>query len=87
MSTFPDNTHAKFTTLLTHPIQLMRDWEVAIVEMSWPSLVQNVFQGNFSYQFINSKKKMHRHHGIAVPDWLQYTRRISASANHLRRQL
>ena len=53
MSTFPDNTLANFTTLLPHPIQLMGDWEVAIVEMSWPSLVQNVLQGNFSSQFIN----------------------------------
>ena len=57
MSTFPDNTHANFTTLLPHPIQLMGDWEVAIVEMSWPSLVQNVLQGNFSYQFINCQEE------------------------------
>ena len=57
MSTFPDNTLANFTTLLPHPIQLMGDWEVAIVEMSWPSLVQNVFQGKFSYQFINCQEE------------------------------
>ena len=50
MSTFPDKTLANFTTLLPHPIQLMGDWEVPTVEMSWPSLVQNVLQGNFSYQ-------------------------------------
>ena len=30
---------------------------VAIVEMSWPSLVQNVLQGNFSYQFINCQEE------------------------------
>ena len=53
MSTFPDYTLANFTTLLPHPLQLMGDWEVAIVELSWLSLVQNVLQGNFSYQFIN----------------------------------
>ena len=27
------------------------------MEMSWPSLVQNVLQGNFSYQFINCQEK------------------------------
>ena len=57
MSTFPDSTLANFTTLLPHPIQLMGDWGVAIVEMSWPSLVQNVLQGNFSYQFINCQEE------------------------------
>ena len=56
-STFRDNTLANFTTLLPHPIQLMGDWEVAIVEMSWPNLAQNVLQGNFSYQFINCQEK------------------------------
>ena len=57
MSTFPDNTLANFTTLLNHPIQLMGDWEVAIVEIPWPKLVQNVLQGNFFYQFINCQKE------------------------------
>ena len=51
MSTFPDNTLANFTTLLPHLIQLMGDWEVAIVKMSWPSLVQNVLHGTFPTNF------------------------------------
>ena len=72
MSTFPDNTLANFTTLLPHPIQLMGDWEVAIVEMSWPSLVQNVLRGNFSYQFINCQEEdappppRHRRSGVVT---------------------
>ena len=57
MSTFPDNTLENFNTLLPHPIQLMGDWEVAIVEMTWPRLVQNLLQGNFSYQFINCQEE------------------------------
>ena len=50
MSTFPDNTLAKFTTLLPQSLVLHGTWEVALVELSWPGLIENVTEGLFSYQ-------------------------------------
>ena len=50
MSTFPDNTFAKFTTLLPKSLVLNGTWEVALVELSWPGLIENVTEGLFSYQ-------------------------------------
>ena len=50
MSTFPDNTLAKFTTLLPQSLVLHGTWEVALVELSWPGLIENVPEGLFSYQ-------------------------------------
>ena len=49
-STFPDNTLAKFTTLLPQSLVLHGTWEVALVELSWPGLIENVTEGLFSYQ-------------------------------------
>ena len=50
MPTFPDNTLAKFTTLLPQSLVLNGTWEVALVELSWPGLIENVTEGLFSYQ-------------------------------------
>ena len=50
MTTFPDNTLAKFTTLLPQSLVLHGTWEVALVELSWPGLIENVKEGLFSYQ-------------------------------------
>ena len=50
MSTFPDNTLAKFTTLLPQSLVLHGTWQVALVELSWPGLIENVTEGLFSYQ-------------------------------------
>lgn len=53
MSTFPDNTLAHFTTLLPEQINLEGIWEVAVVEISWSELIQNVTEGTFSFQLVN----------------------------------
>ena len=58
MSTFPDNTLAKFTTLLPQSLALHGTWEVALVELSWPGLIENVTEGLFSYQL--NRDKEHR---------------------------
>ena len=50
LSTFPDDTLAKFTTLLPQCLVLHGTWEVALVESSWPGLIENVTEGLFSYQ-------------------------------------
>ena len=50
MSAFPDNTLAKFTTSLPQSLVLHGTWEVALVELSWPGLIENVTEGLFRYQ-------------------------------------
>ena len=39
---FPDNTLSSFTTFLPEQLNLEGQWEVAISEMSHPSMYQNV---------------------------------------------
>ena len=56
MSTFPDNTLAKFTTLLPQSLVLHGTWEVALVELSWPGLIGNVTEGLFNYQLNRDKQ-------------------------------
>ena len=45
METFPGNKLSMFTTLLPTPITLSGDWQVALLEISWPALVCNVTEG------------------------------------------
>ena len=58
ISTFPDNTLANFTTLLPQSLVLHGTWEVALVELSWPGLIENVTEGLISYQL--NRDKQHR---------------------------
>ena len=48
MQVFPANTLAQFTTLLPHRIELAGDWEVAILEVSWPAKVKNITSAAFT---------------------------------------
>ena len=36
MDVFPANTMARLTTLLPNKVELTGDWEVALLEVSWP---------------------------------------------------
>ena len=49
MATYPENSLAHFTNLLPNPIELDRTgggcWQVALLEISWPSVVHNVTDG------------------------------------------
>ena len=56
MSTFPDNTLANFTTLLPQSLVFHGTWEVALVELSRPGLIENVTEGLFSYQLNRDKR-------------------------------
>ena len=44
---FPDNTLSSFTNFLTEQLNLEGQLEVAISEISYPSMYQNVTEGNF----------------------------------------
>ena len=46
---FPDNTLSSFTNLLPEQLNLDGQWEVAISEISYPSMCQNVTEGKFMF--------------------------------------
>ena len=46
---FPDNTLSSFTNFLTEQLNLEGQWEVAISEISYPSMYQNVTEGKFMF--------------------------------------
>ena len=48
-SPFIDNTKSSFTNFLPEQINLEGEWEVAITELSYPSLYQNITDGKFFY--------------------------------------
>ena len=45
----PNNTLSSFTNFLPEQINLDGEWEVAITELSYPSLYQNITEGKFFY--------------------------------------
>ena len=44
---FPDNSLSSFTNFSPEQLNLEGQWEVAISEISYPSLYQNVTEGKF----------------------------------------
>ena len=46
---FPDNTLSTFTNFSPEQVNLEGQWEVAISEMSYPSMYQNVAEGKLKY--------------------------------------
>ena len=46
---YPINTLSPFTNFLPEQINFDGEWEVAITELSYPSLYQNITEGKFFY--------------------------------------
>ena len=46
---FPDNTLGSFTNFLPEQLNLDGQWEVAILEISYPSMYRNVTEGKFMF--------------------------------------
>ena len=46
---FPDNTLSSFTNFLPEQLNLEGQWEVAILEISYPSMYQNITEGKFKF--------------------------------------
>ena len=46
---YPNNTLSSFTNFLPEQINLEGEWEVAITELSYPSLYQNITDRKFFY--------------------------------------
>ena len=46
---FPDNTLSSFTNFLPEQVNLKGQWEVAISEISYPSMYQNITEGKLKF--------------------------------------
>ena len=46
---FPNNTLSSFTNVLPEQVNLEGQWEVAISEISYPSMYQNITEGKFKF--------------------------------------
>ena len=46
---FPNNTLSSFTNFLPEQVTLEGQWKVAISETSYPSMYQNITEGNFKF--------------------------------------
>ena len=46
---FPDNTLSFFTNFLPEQLNLEGQWEVAMSEISYPSMYQNITEGKFKF--------------------------------------
>ena len=57
METFPGNNLSSFTTLLPTPVTLSGDWQVALLEISWPAMVCNVTEGQITVSKIVPRPK------------------------------
>ena len=55
---YPNNTLSSFTNFLPEQIDLEGEWEVAISELSYPSMYQNITEGKFF--FIDDKNPRKR---------------------------
>ena len=53
----PNNTLSSFTNFLPERVNLDGQWEVAISKNPYPSLYQNVTEGNFCFTMRNSPKQ------------------------------
>ena len=59
---FPENTLRSFTNFLPEQLNLDGQWEVAISEISYPSMYQNVTEGKFMFFDKNFSKSSELHY-------------------------
>ena len=57
MGTFPGNKLSSFTTLLPTPVTLSGDWQVALLEISWPAIVRDITEGQITVSKIVPRSK------------------------------
>ena len=68
MDVFPANTMARFRTLLPNKVELTGDWEVALLEVSWPGKVKNVTNASFTIsRFDNANRPLRPEHNQTFP--------------------
>ena len=66
---YPDNTLAAFSNFLSESIELSGQWEVALAEISYPALYNNINDGKFTfvYKRVVSGNKLWDHETFNLP--------------------
>lgn len=68
MQVFPTNTMARFTTLLPQKIELTGEWEVAVLEVSWPAKVKNITNASFTLSRFDNNTPSRPMHNQTIPE-------------------
>ena len=68
-SIYPDNTLAAFSNFLSESIELSGQWEVALAEISYPCLYNNINEGKFTfvYKRVVPGNKLWDHEQLTLP--------------------
>ena len=68
MDVFPANTMARLATLLPNKIELTGDWEVALLQVSWPGKVKNITKSSFTIsRFDKANRTLRPKHNQTIP--------------------
>ena len=66
---YPENSLSAFSNLLSDSIELSGQWEVALAEITYPSLYNNITDGEFTfvYQRVGPDNKLWDHEKMQLP--------------------
>ena len=84
---FPDNTLSSFTNFLPEQLNLEGQWEVAISEISNPSMYQNITDGKFKFfdeKLLKSTSNYNLEPGLytSITDVVEATNRLIQEKNN-----
>lgn len=75
---YPNNTMASFTNFLPDQIELDGEWEVGLLEISYPAMYYNITNGKFFYQYDSKTEILY-----LQPGMYSYFEEIILSMNQL----
>lgn len=72
---YPNNTLSAFSNFLAESIELRGQWEVALAEISYPCLYNNITEGTFTYVYkrIHSGKQLWDNEKLKLPSGMYNT--------------
>ena len=84
---FPDNTLSSFTNFLPEQVNLEGQWELAIPEISYPSMYQNITEGKFKFfdeKLSKSTSTYNVEHGLytSITDIVEAMNRLIQERNN-----
>ena len=84
---FPYNTLSFFTKFLPEQVNLEGQWEVAISEISYPSMYHKIMEGNFKFfdeKFLKSTTSYNLEPGLytSITDIVEATNRLIQERNN-----
>jgi hypothetical protein len=83
MEVYPNNTAAKYMTILPNVIDLNGDWEVALYEIAFPAHFENVMENSHWMKFDDERVELPRGKYSHVVEVLTYMIQLIKSADSL----